>query len=146
MAFANWKVAIFYVVNDLTVLRLSCSLHANPMSVIMLRFWAPESAEILRGVFTHNYWRFAFVFQIVALESGQSVQCQKTACRKDMKEASGNTLHHHTWLNWWTMIFFMNGKCENIWICNIFLTMWVKIKGARLVVQFRTGPKPDGIK
>ena len=34
------------------------------LSGIVLRFWAPESAENLRGV----YWRFAFVFRIVALE------------------------------------------------------------------------------
>ena len=59
MAFANWKVAMFYVVNG-AALELQFA-RKSYVSVIMLRFWGG-------GVFTCQYRRFAFVFRIVALE------------------------------------------------------------------------------
>ena len=107
MAFANWKVAIFYVLNG-AALELQF-VRKSYVSIIRLRFWAPENIESWRGViFTHQYCRFAFVFRIVALEywflrvslSNGSIwqvypgsQCLKRACPK---EASGNTfIHHH---------------------------------------------------
>ena len=53
----------------LTVLRLNCSLHAN---LCVRNYVAILSAQkywkFERGVFTRQYWWFAFVFQIVALK------------------------------------------------------------------------------
>ena len=63
MALANWKVAIFYVVNGAALeLQFACKSY---VSVITLRFkyWNFE-----RGVFTRQYWWFPFVFRIVALK------------------------------------------------------------------------------
>ena len=51
MAFANWKVGIFYVVNG-AALELQFA-RKSYVSVIALRFWAPESTENSRGVCSH---------------------------------------------------------------------------------------------
>ena len=51
MAFANWKVVFFYMVNGAAL-----ELHfarKSYVSGIMLRFWAPENTEISRGVYSH---------------------------------------------------------------------------------------------
>ena len=48
MAFANWKVAIFYVLNGAALEQQFA--RKSYVSVTALRFWAPESAEILTGV------------------------------------------------------------------------------------------------
>ena len=122
MAFANWKVAIFYE----TVLRLSCSLHVNPITPMMTcvriklccDFQRPKILKFREGCVHTSiiYWRFAFVFRIVALEywclgvsllSGVlgkliravSIRRQLAEIRK---EVSSNTLHHH---------FTSNGPC-----------------------------------
>ena len=75
MLFANWKVAIFYVVNGAALeLQFACKSY---VSVIRLRFWAPRKYwNLERGVFTRQYWRFAFVFWIVALEYWCLVQTE----------------------------------------------------------------------
>ena len=68
MPFGNWKVAIFYVVNG-AALELQFA-RKSYVSVITLRFWAPESTEIWRGVCSRiniNDLRFFFL-RIVALE------------------------------------------------------------------------------
>ena len=67
MAFANWKVAIFYVVNG-AALELQFA-RKSYVYVITLLFWAPESTEISRGVCSRvNIDNFFFFFWIVALE------------------------------------------------------------------------------
>ena len=66
MAFANWKVAIFYVVNgaalELQFARKSC-VHNYVAILSAWKYWNFE-----RGKFTHQYWWYAFVFRIAALE------------------------------------------------------------------------------
>ena len=105
MAFANWKVAIFYVVNG-AALELQFARKSYG-SVFTLRFWAPENTEKNREGCVHTsilticvcFSNCCFgIFMSRSFSFNRSIWqvnpgCQMTACRK---EASGNTLHHHT--------------------------------------------------
>ena len=107
MAFANWKVAIFYVVNGAALeLQFARKSYVSVIQIVILsarKYWKLE-----RGVFTRQYCWFAFVFSNCCFwilmsrsfsfkrsiwQVNPGSQCLKRACPK---EVSGNMVHHHT--------------------------------------------------
>ena len=113
MAFA--KVAIFYVVNG-AVLELQFARKSYVCNYIAI-LSAQKCWHFERGVFTHHYWWFAFVFQIVALgywclrvslSSGVFAKLiRAVSVRRHLaeKQVFGNTSHYQS------IILFQTSSC-----------------------------------